>query len=215
MSVPLKQRVRQDWHKIAFAGSFFVAACATITVCGGLAALTNYCLVNQPLGLGAGFDLNPPMTVFSTEVMRIQRAIVSTDTGAFDCGRFFRFDWTLWALQVVFLLIVGISWYRGTIHRYQAGHWALGAAVTAWHMYKINYIMDMDYWTTGQLHTNGIITAGGLLFCCIGNYCMFFAGGPYAEYERSRLNNMSGVDMAQPSAAALKAGSFSGTSEEV
>ncbi len=32
--------------------------------------------------------------------MRILRAPVSTETGAFSCGRFFRYDWFLWAFQV-------------------------------------------------------------------------------------------------------------------
>ncbi len=32
----------------------------------------------------------------------------------------------------------------------------------------------------GELHTQGIITAGGLIFCCIGNFFMFLSGANYA-----------------------------------
>jgi hypothetical protein len=34
--------------------------------------------------------------------------------------------------------------------------------------------------TAGELHTQGIITAGGLIFCCIGNFFMFLSGANYA-----------------------------------
>jgi hypothetical protein len=62
-----------------------------------------------------------PKTAFTAQVIAQQRAMVTTDAGAFSCGRFFRMDWTLWALQLVFLVIVGVSWHRRTIHRYQVG----------------------------------------------------------------------------------------------
>jgi hypothetical protein len=33
------------------------------------------------------------------------------------------------------------------------------------------------------LHTNGLITAGGLILCCVGNFFMMLAGCAYAEVE--------------------------------
>lgn len=34
------------------------------------------------------------------QIMNIERAKVTNLDGSFNCGRFFRYDWTLWALQV-------------------------------------------------------------------------------------------------------------------
>lgn len=199
----LKERLRQDMHTLLFALAYLVAWGGTFAVLGGLSSLTAYCLDNQPLGLGKGFDLTPPKTAFTAQVIAQQRAMVTTDAGAFSCGRFFRMDWTLWALQLVFLVIVGASWHRRTIHKYQSAHWALGAVISAWHMYKINYICDLDYWTIGLVHTRGLITAGGLIFCCLGNFGMSYAAGPYAEQERAQVAaRRSGLDMAPPLSAA-------------
>lgn len=38
-----------------------------------------------------------------------------------------RFDWFLWTFQVVWLMIVGLCWYRRTLRKYQVG--ALRCAV--------------------------------------------------------------------------------------
>jgi hypothetical protein len=89
-------------------------------------------------------------------------------------------------------MIVGLCWYRHTLRKYQSALWAMGATVTAWHFFKINYIISMDQWTTGELHTQGIITAGGLIFCCIGNFFMFLSGANYA-LTMPRRNELSGV----------------------
>ncbi|KAL4857087.1 hypothetical protein ACK3TF_002766 [Chlorella vulgaris] len=193
MQLNLKHRLKHEFPQLAFAACFLVSTCATITICGGLAALTNFCLDNQPLGLGKGFKLEPPYTQFSAEVMRIQRAPVSTTSGNFDCGRFFRYDWTLWSLQVLWLCIVGAAWYRHTIHKYKSALWSLGAAVTAWHIYKADFIMSYEYWTMGTVHLAGIFTAGGLIFACIGNFLMFFAGDAYALVERPRVATITTV----------------------
>jgi hypothetical protein len=37
----------------------------------------------------------------------------------------------------------------------------------------------------GLVHTRGLITAGGLIFCCLGNFGMSYAAGPYAEQVRT------------------------------
>lgn len=53
----LKQRLRDDFPRLAFTGAFLLAAAGTCVVLGGLAAITNFCIENQPLGLGNGFKL--------------------------------------------------------------------------------------------------------------------------------------------------------------
>lgn len=44
----------------------------------------------------------------------------------------------------------------------------------------------------GTLHTDGIITSGGLIFCCIGNFFIFLSGCNYA-LTMPRRNDLSGV----------------------
>jgi hypothetical protein len=183
----LRQRLSQGLTRFGFALTFLISVVGTGLVCAGLALLTDYCQDHQPFGLGAGFKLDGGYAVPARELMRILRAPVTTTSGGFDCGRYFRYDWFLFALQVVFLLIVALAWIRGTIRRYQAALWALGAVVTAWHMYRLDFIVQMDHWTEGALHTNGMITAAGLILCCLGNFLMFFAGAALADKQLERL----------------------------
>lgn len=182
-----------DTARLLFTLSFLISVGGSIVVMSGLAAMTAFCWDNQPLGLGAGFKLTvPEYTTKVTEVMRIEKATVTSTTGTFQCDKFFRFDWFLWTFQVVWLIIVGLCWYLRTLRKYMSALWAMGATVTAWHFFKINYIISMDQWTQGALHTQGIITAGGLIFCCIGNFFMFLSGCNYA-LTMPRRNEMSGV----------------------
>ena len=41
-------------------------------------------------------------------------------------------------------------------------------------------LLPLSNCPAGELHTQGIITAGGLIFCCIGNFFMFLSGANYA-----------------------------------
>ncbi|KAI7843172.1 hypothetical protein COHA_003156 [Chlorella ohadii] len=184
--------VYNDTACLLFTLSFLISVGASIVVLGGLAAMTAFCWDNQPLGLGAGFKMTPSYAAKTMEVMRIEKAAVTSTEGSFQCDKFFRFDWFLWTFQVVWLMIVGLCWYRRTLRKYQSALWAMGATVTAWHFFKINYIISMDQWTMGELHTQGIITAGGLIFCCIGNFFMFLSGANYA-LTMPRRNELSGV----------------------
>jgi len=189
------RRVRENeealW-KLLLAGAFAGSAAGTAVVLGGLASLTNFCLTNQPLGVGAGMKKEPPLTALSADVMRIQRATVTNADASFNCGRFFRFDWTLWALQFVFLVIFGVIWWKRCLRRFMPGLCAVGAMVTAWHAYKCNYVIEMEPWTQGELHTSGFVVGCGLIACMIGNFCMLFFAGPYSEREhRQRCATMS------------------------
>lgn len=40
----------------------------------------------------------------------------------------------------------------------------------------------MEQWTQGDVHTDGIITSGGLIFASMGNFFMFLSGCNYAQY---------------------------------
>lgn len=69
------------------------------------------------------------------------------------------------------------------IHRFLPGLAALGASVTAWHMYKADYIVTMEQWTQGELHTDGFVTCLGLIACCMGNFSLLLLAGPFSEQE--------------------------------
>ncbi|KPF41709.1 hypothetical protein [Rhizobium sp. AAP43] len=194
----IRGAIRRTWQdeqllwQLLLAGAFAGSVVGTILVLSGLADVTNFCLNNQPLGVGAGIKLQPPLTALSTEVMRIERAKVTNPNGTFNCGRFFRFDWTLWALQFVFMCIFGFIWYKRAIRRFMPGLVAIGTAVTAWHMYKCNYTLDMEPWTYGELHTGGWVIGVGLVACMIGNFCMLLFAGPYSERERDAARVAAG-----------------------
>ncbi|KAL4430364.1 hypothetical protein ABPG77_002170 [Micractinium sp. CCAP 211/92] len=204
--------IRRTWEdeqllwQLLLAGAYAGSVVGTILVLGGLADVTNFCLTNQPLGVGAGIKLQPPYTALSTEVMRIERAKVTNTDGTFNCGRFFRFDWTLWSLQFVYMCIFGFIWYKRCIRRFLPGLVAIGTAATAWHMYKCNYALDMEPWTYGNLHTGGWVIGVGLVACIVGNFCMLLFAGPYSERERgaARVAGAKSAATLAPSEANMK-----------
>lgn len=51
-----------------------------------------------------------------------------------------------------------------------------------------------DFWTKGEVHTDGLITAGGLIMCCLGNFFMMLSGCAYAEVETARAAAVAAAD---------------------
>ncbi|PSC67371.1 hypothetical protein C2E20_8942 [Micractinium conductrix] len=157
------QRLRDNEDRVwrlLFVAAFIGSVCCTIVVLGGLAAVTAYCFDNQPSGIAVGMKTEMPLTRLTNEVMSIEKARVTAADGSFQCDKFFRYDWTLWALQAFWLIVFGTLWYLGCIRRFLHG-----------------------LWTKDELHTDGFVIGLGLIGCCIANFSLMFLAGPYSERE--------------------------------
>lgn len=102
---------------------------AIVLVVGGLASATSYCY-SQPgtQALLEGFKLE-------YRPYALTRLNNFGGTG-FTCGKYWRFQWTIWALQCVWLILFSLCYWKGVVGQYLHGLNSVITAITAWHIYN-------------------------------------------------------------------------------
>eukprot|EP00887_Chlorella_sp_A99_P002936 scaffold24.g2936.t1 len=97
--------------------------------------------------------------------------------GHFTCGTYWRFQWTCWSLQVVWLILVIVAWWRDLLAQSLALLTALAGATTAWHFWNADDLVHLYNKTQGTLWNAGIVSFLGLVAVMISNFLILFSAG--------------------------------------
>lgn len=118
------------------------------------------------------------------------------DPDHFTCSEYWQFQWTMWTLQCVWLILTILAYAKNLMRHFLVGLSCIAAVLVSWQVYTANDLAHIFSRTETNVKAASKVQLVGTIGLIISNFCIILFAGGLIQQQNNERSQGKDADMA-------------------